>query len=99
MANRYTDWQKGLSTELIKSKKRRKLFFESLQEEYKNDLDALRVIVKVIGLNEYSNLCNIKSSNISNYLKENKDLKISTIQKLLSPFGVKQANILLSNVA
>ncbi len=97
MANRYTDWKKDLSAELVKSKKRRKLFFENLQQEYKNDLKALRVIVKIIGLNEYADLCKLKSSNISNYLKEDKDLKISTIQKLLSPFGVKQANILLKS--
>lgn len=99
MTNRYTNWQKELSAELIKSKKRRKLFFEGLQEEYDNDLEVLRAIVKIIGLKEYSQLCDIKTSNISNYLKKGKDLKISTIKKLLSPFGVTQINIPLNLAA
>lgn len=95
MANRFSDWQEDLSSDLLKSKKRRKLFFEALQEEYDNDLDVLRAIVKVMGLKEFSNLCGLPSSNISNYLKKGKDLKISTIRKLISPFGIKQINISL----
>ena len=99
MANRYNDWQQDLSVELVQSKKRRVLFFKGLQEEYNNDLEALRVIVKIIGLKEYSLLCNLKASNLSNYLKKGKDLKISTIEKLLSPFGVTQINISLNSAA
>jgi antitoxin component HigA of HigAB toxin-antitoxin module len=99
MANRFSDWQEDLSTELIKSKKRRKLFFEALRDEYPNDLEVLRVAVKVIGLKEFSKLCGLASSNISNYLKEGKDLKVSTIQKLISPFGIKVVNIPLDLAA
>lgn len=99
MTNRYNDWQEDLSLELIKSKKRRKLFFEAIQKEYGDDLEALRIIVKIIGLKEYSNLCELKASNISNYLKKGKDLKISTLKKLLSPLGVKQINISLNLAA
>jgi len=99
MTNRYNNWQEELSVELIKGKKRRKLFFEALREEYDNDLVALRSIVKIIGLKEYAKLCELKPSNISNYLKEGKDLKISTLKKLLSPFGVTQINISLDIAA
>lgn len=99
MANRFSDWQEDLSSELVKSKKRRKLFFEAMQEEYGNDLEVLRAVVKVIGLKEYSKLCGLPSSNISNYLKKGKDLKVSTIQKLISPFGIKVVNIALDLAA
>jgi len=99
MTNRYTDWQEDLSKELIKSKKRRTLFFEGLRDEYDNDLEVLRVIVKVIGLKEFSNLCGLSSSNVSNYLKEGKDLKISTIKKLTSPFNLDNVNIPLNIAA
>lgn len=99
MANRFSDWQEDLSVELIKSKKRRKAYFEALQEEYDNDLDVLRAIVKVMGLKEFSNLCGLPSSNVSNYLKKGKDLKISTIKKLITPFGVKVVNIPLDQAA
>ncbi len=99
MANRYSNWQEDLSAELIKSKKRRELFFKGLQEEYDNDFEALRVIVKIIGLKEYAQLCNLKTSNLSNYLKEGKDLKLSTIEKLFSPFGVSKVNIPINRAA
>ena len=98
MANRFSDWQEDLSIELIKDKKRRKLYFEALQEEYDNDLEVLRAIVKVMGLKEFSSLCGLPSSNVSNYLKKGKDLNISTIKKLISPFGIKVVNIPLDLV-
>jgi predicted transcriptional regulator len=99
MANRFSDWQEDLSLDLIKSKKRRNLFFDELRQEYSNDLEALRAFVKIIGLKEYSKVCELPSSNISNYLKEGKDLKISTLTKLLSPLGVKSISIDLGDAA
>ncbi len=99
MANRFSDWQEDLSEELIKSKKRRQMYFEALQEEYENDLEVLRAIVKVMGLKEFSSLCKLPPSNVSNYLKEGKDLKISTIKKLISPFGIKVVNIPIDTAA
>ena len=98
MANRYANWQEDLSKELVKSKKRRSIFFKALREEYNNDLEVLRAISKIMGLKELSSLCNIPPSNLSKYLSPRKDLKISTINKMLSPFGIKEANIPL-NVA
>jgi len=99
MTNRYSDWQEDLSKELLKSKIKRNLFFLGLRNEYSNDLEVLRAIVKVMGLKEFSKLCKIPSSNLSKYLSPGKDLKISTINKLLSPFGIKQANIYLNEAA
>jgi len=99
MANRFSDWQEDLSAELVKSKKRRRMYFEALQEEYGNDLEVLRAIVKVMGLKEFSSICGLPSSNISNYLKKGKDLKISTIKKLITPFGIKVVNIPLDLAA
>lgn len=99
MANRFSDWQADLSAQLVNSQKRRKVYFEALRNEYENDLEVLRVIVKVMGLKEFSSLCGLPSSNISNYLKKGKDLKISTLKKLLSPFGLKVVNIPLDLAA
>ena len=99
MANRFSDWQEDFSAELIKSKKRRKLYFETLREEYSNDLEVLRAVVKVMGLKEFSGLCGLPPSNISNYLKKGKDLKLSTLKKLISPFGVKVITIPIDNAA
>ena len=99
MTNRYNDWQEDLSKELMKSKKRRNLFFLGLRDEYDNDLEVLRAIVKVMGLKEFSKICHIPSSNLSKYLAPGKDLKISTINKMLCPFGIKEANIPLDIAA
>ena len=99
MANRFSDWQEDLSKELIKSAKRRKLMFEGLREEYSNDLEVLRAIVKIIGQKEFSKLCGLASSNLSNYLKEGKDLKLSTLKKLLAQIRDKTVNISLDLAA
>ena len=99
MTNRYTDWQEDLSNDLIKSKKRRTMYFKALREEYNNDLEVLRTVVKIIGLKEYSTLCGLSAPNISNYLKDGKDLKISTLKKLISPFGITKINISLNIAA
>ena len=99
MANRFQSWQQGLSRELVKSKKRRNLYFEALRDEYENDLEVLRAIVKIMGLKEFSALCDLAPSNVSNYLKEGRDLKISTLKKLLAPFSIKIVNIPLDPAA
>ena len=59
MTNRYRDWQEDLSKELVKSKKRRNLFFLGLREEYDNDLEVLRAIAKIMGLKELAKVCKI----------------------------------------
>jgi len=99
MANRFSDWQEDLSLELSKNKKRRNLFFSELRKEYSSDLEAVRAFVKIIGLKEYSKICDLPSSNVSNYLKAGKDLKISTLKKLLSPLGVKSISISIDSAA
>ena len=52
-----------------------------------------------MGLKELSNLCGIPYSNLSKNLGPGKDLKISTLHKMLSPFGIKEANIPLNLAA
>ena len=99
MVNRFRDWQEDLSLDLQKSKKRRRIYFEALREEYENDLEVLRVISRVIGLKEFSKLCGLSPSTVSNYLKRGKDHKVSTLKKLISPFDITTVNISLDEVA
>ncbi|MAF89799.1 MAG: hypothetical protein CL674_00895 [Bdellovibrionaceae bacterium] len=93
MANRYSDWNTDISKEIVSSAKKRKLFFIAMREEYQDDLEALRASVKIIGLKEYSLLCEIPSSNIKKYLTPGRDLKLSTLSKLLEPFSVEDIRI------
>lgn len=95
MTNRYSDWREDLSKELIKSARTRAGLFKELREDYGDDLKVLRALSYVIGLKEMAKLCGLAPSNLSKYLRPGKDLKISTINKMLTPFGAKTANILL----
>jgi len=99
MANRYQNWQEDLSIELVKDRKRRNVFFKGLRAEYGSDIEALRALVMIIGLKEYSNLCGLPSSNISSYLKDGKDLKVSTIKKLISPLDINTFLLTLDSAA
>ncbi len=99
MTNRYRDFQEDLSRELIKSKKKRTLLFNELREDYENDLEVVRKFIKFIGQKEYADLCGISASNLSNYLKEGKDLKLSTVRRILSPFDIDLSSITLDLAA
>ncbi len=99
MANRFSDWEERMSKELIKSKKRRKGIFLELRKDIDNDLVILRMMVSVIGLKEFGELSGLAPSNLSNYLKVGKDLKISTLRKMMKPFGIKMVNIPLDQAA
>jgi hypothetical protein len=93
MANRFSSWEEGLCKELLASKKKRHHLFLAMRQDFENDLEILRALCQVMGLKEFSGLCGLAPSNVSKYLKQGRDLKLSTLGKLAAPFGVKLLNI------
>jgi len=89
MPKRSVDWKEGLSKELLASKKNRRVYFLALLEEGFSWREALEHIVKVIGVKEYSNLSEFKAPNLINQLKPEKDIRLSTLEKMISPLGVE----------
>jgi hypothetical protein len=89
MPKRSVDWKEGFSKKLLKSKKNRKEYFMALLEEGFSWREALEQIVKIIGIKEYAEISNFKASNLSNQLKPTKDIRLSTLEKMIKPIGVK----------
>ena len=90
MARRSRDWEESLSIDLLKSKKARKLFFLALLEEDYEWREALIKIIKVIGVNEYTELIgDMKPSNLLNQLKPNANITLNTLIKMTSPLGIE----------
>lgn len=88
MPKRSVDWKESLSQELLESVENRREYFMGLLEEGFSWREALREIVKVIGLKEYAELSGFKSPNLLNQLSDEKDIRVSTLEKMVSPLGV-----------
>ncbi len=88
MPKRSVDWKESLSQELLESVENRREYFMGLLEEGFSWREALREIVKVIGLKEYAELSGFKSPNLLNQLSDEKDIRVSTLEKMISPLGV-----------
>jgi hypothetical protein len=88
MPKRSVDWNINFSKELLISKKDRKDYFLALIEEGFSWREALKQIIKTIGIKEYAELSGFKASNLSTQLKPNKDIRLSTLEKMIEPIGV-----------
>lgn len=88
MSKRSADWNENFSQELLSSKNKRREFFFTLLEKKKSWREALRKIVKTIGIKEYAELSGFKASNLQSQLSESKDIRLSTLMRMLKPIGV-----------
>lgn len=90
MARRYKDWSEALSEELKLCIENRREFFLALLEEGYDWKEAINQIVKLIGVNEYSELIgSMKPSNLINQLKEDSNITIKTLDKITRPLGIE----------
>ena len=90
MARRYKDWEEGLSEDLRQSIDNRREFFLGLLEEGYSWREAINKIVKVIGVNEYTELIgNMKASNLLNQLKAESNITIRTLDRITKPLGIE----------
>ena len=87
MPKRSVDWNEEFSKELLASKNDRKEYFIALLDEGFSWREALRQIVQTIGLKEYAKLSDFKAPNLSSQLSEDKDIRLSTLEKIMAPIG------------
>jgi len=88
--HRRDDFDEDLAKNLEDSEAR-KIFLLTLMEgeEGLNVVDALKQSIISIGLTEFSNLSNIPTSRISEFINEKKKPRLETLDKFLSPFCLK----------
>ena len=88
MPKRSANWDKDLSESFINDPVERKEYFLALINEGFTWREALRLVIESIGLKEYAELSGIKAPNLLSQLSEDKDIRISTLEKMVLPLNV-----------
>ena len=89
MPKRSIDWKEEFSKELLASESDRREYFMALIDEGFSWKEALEQVVKTIGLKEYADLSGFKPPNLLSQLRPDKDIRISTLEKMVNPLGVE----------
>lgn len=88
MPKRSQYWEEGLSESLIENEDERREYFFSLMEEGFTWRESLKILIESIGIKEYSILSDIKAPNLISQLSEDKDIRISTLEKMVRPLNI-----------
>ncbi len=88
MPKRSVNWEKGLSTKLINNSRDRKKYFLALLQEGFSWREALKIVIDTIGVKEYAELSGIKAPNLIAQLSLEKDIRLSTLLKMIEPLNV-----------
>jgi hypothetical protein len=88
MSRRSKLWETGLSKTLLSDVEERRQYFLSLMEENFTLREALKIVVETIGIKEYAHMTRIKAPNLVTQLADSKDIRLSTLEKMLKPLGV-----------
>lgn len=88
MPKRSQHWEEGLSESLMNDPSERKEYFLALVEEGFSWREALRITIESIGVKEYAEMAEIKAPNLISQLSEDKDIRISTLEKMVKPLNL-----------
>ena len=88
MPKRSEHWEKGLSDSLLNNPTERKEYYLSLIDEGFSWREALKIVINTIGVKEYADLSGIKAPNLISQLSEDKDIRLSTLEKMIRPLQV-----------
>lgn len=88
MPKRSMNWERGLSDKLINSSRERKKYFLALIQEGFSWREALKILIDTVGIKEYAELSGIKAPNLIAQLSQNKDIRLSTLLKMMAPLNV-----------
>lgn len=89
MPKRSAEWSDGFSSKLINDESYRRELFFAMIDEGLSWRQALKQIVKTIGLKEYSKLSGFQSPNLLSQLSDDKDIRLSTLEKMIKPLGIE----------
>lgn len=81
-------WREELSDEFANLKFRREYFLTLIHDEDLSVIEALRRVVRAMGIKEFGELIDMPASNVSRVLASN-DFKLTTLEKFLAAFGLE----------
>ena len=87
MANRSKEWSEDISKKLKRKSYRRDFFIALIEDEHLTVRDAMQVLAKTMGLQEFSDLVNMKPSNISRIINPKNEIRTGTLEIILRKIG------------
>ena len=78
-----------MSESLINDPVERKEYFMALLDKGFSWREALKITVDSIGVKEYAEMSGIQTTNLIAQLSEDKDMRISTLEKMVKPLNLK----------
>lgn len=87
MANRSKEWSENISKKLMKKSYRRDFFLSLIEDGSVSIREAIQVVAKTMGNQEFSKLIEMAPSNTSRIVNPNNDVKTTTLEHILKKMG------------
>ena len=87
MANRSKDWSEEIAKKLKKKNYRQQFFLALIEEESCSLREAIQIIAKTMGNQEFSDLIEMAPSNTSRVTNPKNDIKATTLEHILKKLG------------
>lgn len=89
--HRTQDFDELLSEELQNDEFAREYFLSIMKDEELNLslLEALKHLIRKMGVKEYADLVGMKRQNVSRFLAQEEPPKLDTLNRMLAPFNLK----------
>jgi hypothetical protein len=87
MANRSKEWSEDIAKKLKKKACRQQFFLSLIQDESLSLREAIQIVAKSMGNQEFSKLIDMAPSNTSRIVNPNNDIKATTLEHVLKKLG------------
>ena len=87
MANRSQEWSEDIAKKLKKKSYRQEFFLSLIEDDYLTIREAIKVIAKTMGNQEFSQLIGMAPSNTSRITNPSHDIKTTTLERILKKIG------------
>lgn len=89
MANRSREYSVDLAKKLKKKSYRQEFFIALIEEEGLSVREAIYVIAKTMGNQEFSHLIGMEPSNTTRVVNPNHDIRSTTLEHILTALGLE----------